>query len=164
MKKLMMIGLAALGFSLGATAEDGRVDDARYSIEEESMPASVTAHPDAVRQAAPSVDRSSEALAALRAEHARAYEELEAACLAANNADREALERQAMTLKAEQQREELELLLDEAEARGDAAYAEDLRAALNADLAPRPEPKRVHVVRDPATGDVISGNSEEAVR
>lgn len=164
MKKLLMIGVAALGLSLGAMAEEARVDDASYNVEEATMPAGATVQAEAA-QADRAVDRATEALSALRAEHARAFAELEAAALAAaDNTERDRIERDAMGLKAEQQREELELLLGEAEARGDAAYAESLREALNADLAPKAEPRRVQVVRDPATGKVISGASEEDAR
>lgn len=165
MKRLLTIAFAALALSHAALAENDRVDDASYRIEEPTMPAAAAVQADAAPVAERSLVQAGEALSALRAEHARAYGELESAALAAtDNAERESIERQAMELKAEQQREELQLLLDQAEARGDGVYAARLREALNADLAAKAEPVRVSVVRDPETGAALSGASEETVR
>jgi len=166
-KLLTLCTLGLFSLALVAGAEERRDDDSFYTIDEPTVPAvggvaqGQVADP-ADRAAAPQVDAE---LAALRADHARAWAELREASLAAtDDAARAAIEAGAAELKAAQQREELELLLSQAEARGDGAYAERLRAALTAERAPRPEPRRVHVVRDPQTGRVISEGGEAASR
>jgi hypothetical protein len=167
MRSLLL--LATLAIALGAHAEERRIDDAIYRSDEPATPAAAIAPvqaeaadpAEAARQAA----AADEALSALRAGHAAAYAALEAEALAATSpAERDAIEARAAGLKADQHREELEWLLARAEARGELRYADELRAALAAERAPRPEPVRVQIERDPSTGRVIAGSSEESTR
>lgn len=160
MKTLLMTGLLCLGVA-GAFAEE-REDTATYSNGEKAMTAS-KATVDAGVANGQSVSTASEALQSLRATHASQIETLELAISsAANHADRETIGREIEVLKETQQREEWQLLLAEADERGDAAYATRLREV----LAPR-EPIRSTVtslpIRDPETGEQI-GETKGAQR
>ncbi len=103
--------------------------------------------------------RASDALLQLRADWNQRYRALRAElALAADNAARDAVDEQLLTLKKDAQRAELELLLAEATAAGNDAYAAKLREVLEFGLEPANTPyEPADVQRDPVTGRALSG-------
>ena len=103
--------------------------------------------------------QASDALLRLRADWDTRYRSLEAALLlAVDNDTRDALELQLMTLQADAQRAELELLLTEALADGNQNYAIKLQDVLDHGLQPTHSPlPAVRIQRDPVTGKALTG-------
>ncbi|MDP2359527.1 MAG: hypothetical protein Q8O14_02060 [bacterium] len=161
----LLVALATAVLAPAAGAEERRVDDGFYTIEEPAEPAA--ADPAQLAPAAGDIPAPlvPAPLAEVRQRHRIELETLTAGLAAARDqAERESLERQAMDLKLAQQREELQWLMADALARGDSAYAAQLGEALDA-LVPRPAPVPVTLVpRDPATGRALDSRDEGGVR
>lgn len=152
MKRLLCLGLLAITLAASATERD---DTAIYSGEERALSASPATAQLAAGEERATHQTASEELATLRTAHARQLEELKASAAAARSSQDElAIENQIQELKETQLREELQLLIQQADARGDASYASSLREALN-NRRPAASTVTVLPVRDPQTGEQI---------